>query len=254
MSDRRRGATAAVVALIVLAVAPVRGRAQAPASTLLRHSDVGAFVPATCRVRLSMQQDNMPVSEVEIFRGGANRTLVRFLDPKERGKYLLRLGADLWFISPSAKNPVHLSPSHRIYGAATLDVLLGMHLSDDYEIAGSSARPSPAGPLTVFELQAASADQQFPSVQYTVNTATERPVSALYRLKSGRDATRIDFFDWIGSGAGQRYAKRIEVHDLLRKDQVTKIEAIAFEERPVADGLFDLHDGSARLALEKSGR
>jgi hypothetical protein len=142
-----------------------------------------------------MTQENMPVSEVEIFRGGPARTLVRFLDPKERGKYLLRLGADLWFISPGAKNPVHLSPSHRIYGAATLDVLLGMHLSDDYTITGASTRKSAAGPLTVFELKAVSATQQFPFVQYTVNAATERPVSALYRLASGREATRIDFFD-----------------------------------------------------------
>jgi hypothetical protein len=44
------------------------------------------------------------------------------------------------------------------------------------------------------------------------------------------------------------------VHDLLRKDQVTKIEALAFEERAVADGLFDLHDNSARQALEKAGK
>ena len=191
-------------------------------------------------------------SEVELWRSGADRTLVRFMDPKERGKYLLRLGADLWFIAPGAKNPVHLSPTHRVYGAATIDVLLGMHLADDYRIAGTARQTAGASQQVVFDLQAKSAQQAFASVRYVVDVATERPVSALYRLKSGRDATDIQFFDWVG-GARSSYAKRIEIRDMLRKGALTKVEAVAFEERAVPEGLFDLKDPTARRALEKNG-
>jgi hypothetical protein len=228
---------------------------------LLRRSDVGGFAPIAGRIRLSMRQENAPgatdskpsaVSEVELWRSGADRTLVRFLDPKERGKYLLRLGADLWFIAPGAKNPVRLSPTHRVYGAATIDVLLGMHLADNYRIAGTAPGSTPAGAV-VFDLQAKSEQQPFASVRYTVQAATERPVSALYRLRSGRDATLIEFFEWTGGARGPSHAKRIVVHDLLRKGAHTRIETMEFEERAVPEALFDLKDPTARRALENGG-
>jgi len=263
MSSRR-------VLTIGLAVALAGvGLAAQNMDALLRRSDVGGFVPVACRIRLSMQQEGVAgstdrkapamsevelpgVSAVELWRSGANRTLVRFLDPKERGKYLLRLGADLWFIAPGAKNPVKLSPTHRVYGAATIDVLLGMHLADNYRIAGTSSGSTPAGAVVVFDLQAKAEQQQFASVRYTVQTSTERPVSALYRLHSGRDATLIEFFEWAGGARGPSHAKRILVRDLLRKGAVTRIETVEFEERAVPDGLFDLKDPSARKALEKT--
>jgi hypothetical protein len=256
MSRRRIPSVALGVAILGVALSAQNMDA------LLRRSDVGGFVPVACRIRLSMQQETVPAatdskpspaSEVELWRSGADRTLVRFLDAKERGKYLLRLGADLWFIAPGVKNPVKLSPTHRVYGAATIDVLLGMHLADNYRIAGTSPGSTPAGATVVFDLQAKSEQQQFASVRYTVQTATERPVSALYRLRSGRDATLIEFFEWAGGAHGQSHAKRIVVRDLLRKGALTRIDTREFEERAVPDGLFDLKDPSARKALEKSG-
>ena len=240
--------------VIALALSSAFSSAQAP-DALLRRSDVGAFVPAAFRTRLVMRQDKGAASEIELWRSGADRTLVRFLDPKERGKYLLRLGADLWFLSPGTKRPVRLSPTHRVYGAATLDVLLGMHLSDDYRIAGTTPQADPQGAVVVFDLQAKSDRQQFASVRYVVRAATERPVSALYKLRSGREATLIEFLEWAGgSGRTPRYAKSIHVRDLLRKGALTRIETVEFEERAVPDGLFDLNDASARRALEQSGR
>jgi hypothetical protein len=214
---------------------------------------VGAFVPVAFRTRLVLRQENQAPSEIELWRSGADRTLVRFLDPKERGKYLLRLGADLWFLSPGTKKPVRLSSTHRIYSAATLDVLLGTRVSDDYLIAGTSSQPDPGGALVVFDLRAKSPRQQFASVRYVVHAATERPVSAVYRLQSGREATLIEFFDWVGGGRNPRYARRVHVRDLLRKGALTRIEAVEFEERQAPEGLFDLKDGSARKALEKIG-
>jgi hypothetical protein len=142
-----------------------------------------------------------------------------------------------------------------VYGAATLDVLLGMHVSDDYRIAGTTSEANPQGAVVVFDLQAKSDRQQFASVRYVVHAGTERPVSALYRLRSGREAMLIEFLEWAGgSGRAPRYAKRIDVRDLLRKGALTRIETVEFEERAVPDGLFDLNDASVRRSLERSGQ
>jgi hypothetical protein len=185
--------------------------------------------------------------EIELWRSGAENTLVRFLDPSERGKYLIRLKSQLWLLTPGAKKAVHLSPSYRLYGGATLDEVLGLRLSEDYAIENATEGTDADGGLVVFELRARAESVLFSHVRYTVRTAIERPVTATYRLRSGRDATSVTFLDW---GASHRlYARRVVVKDMLRNGATTEVEVLKLEERSVPPALFDLADPSARRAM-----
>jgi Outer membrane lipoprotein-sorting protein len=216
---------------------------------MLRRSDVGTFAPSSFRARLVLK--NLPQGashEVEVWRSGEAKTLIRFLDPRERGKYLLRLEGQIWLLSPSAKKPVHLSPSYRLYGGATLDEVLGIRLARAYQVESASRRKDPGGTLVAFELRAKSEGMLFPYVHYVVRVATARPVSATYRLRSGRDATAVEFVQWNESGLV--YARRVVVRDLLRKGVVTEVEVLELQERTIPDGLFALDDPAARRALE----
>lgn len=240
-----------VAPVTVLALVSTLALVAASPEVLLRQSDVGAFVPAAFRARLSLARGENTQSQVEIWRSGSDRTLVRFLDDRERGKYLLRRGADLWLLTPTARKPVRLSSSHRIYGAATIDVLFALRLADDYRIVSVEDMSSAGGPLSVFELRAHADTEQFSEVRYVVDTTTVRPVSARYRLKSGREATLVQFKEWSEDG---RHARVVVVTDLLRKGKPTRIEVLEFDERAVPDGLFDLNDSSARAGIEKTPR
>jgi outer membrane lipoprotein-sorting protein len=216
---------------------------------LLRHSDVGGFPPSSFRARLVLKSLPQDVShEIEVWRSGESKTLIRLLDPKERGKYLLRLEGQLWLLTPSAKKPVHLSPSYRLYGGATLDEVLGIRLARDYQVESVSRAKDPRATLVAFELRAKSEGMLFPQVHYVVNEATERPVSATYKLRSGRDATQVEFVQWNDSGLV--YARRVVVKDLLRKGALTEVEVLELQERTIPDGLFSLEDSAARRALD----
>lgn len=219
-----------------------------PAEDLLRRSDVGMFTPGNFRARLAL---NRPPSKekhhVELYRSGNNRTLIRFLDPKDRGKFLLRLGDQLWFLAPGAKKPVRIGPSYRLYGGITVDEVLGVRLSEEYNVDRALEGSDQDGPLMVLELRAKSEKVMFPKVRYVVRTRSERPLSVLYQLKSGKAATSVEFLKW--NNDGRPYASRILVKDLLRQGAQTEVEVLELEERRVPDGLFDLNDSSARAAL-----
>jgi hypothetical protein len=219
-----------------------------PDAALLRRGDIGAFAPESFRATLALTTGKER-HEIEVWRSGGAKTLVRMLDPKERGKFLLRLGDDMWFISPSAKKPVKLNASYRLYGGATLDEVLGVRLSDAYDIESTERQTSPAGDEhVVFILKARRPQQIYQQVRYVLKAATARPVSATYRVRSGKDATSVDFLEWSTGGA--LYARKLAIKDLLRKGAATEIEVLTLDPRPVADDLFRLDDGAARKALE----
>ena len=112
----------AVWRLLTAAWLVVGGTAsQDPNEALLRRGDIGAFAPDSFRARLVLtSQPAKTRHEIEVWRSGAAKTLVRMLDLKDQGKFLLRLGDDMWFIASTVKKPVKLSASYRLYGGATL--------------------------------------------------------------------------------------------------------------------------------------
>jgi hypothetical protein len=183
--------------------------------------------------------------EIEVWRDGAERTLVRFLDPRERGKFLLRRGDDLWFLAPGAKKPVRLKPSYRLRGNATLDDVLGLRHAADYAIAGVDEIPDQG--LVAFDLVARDRTAPYARVRYVVRRATSRPVRAEYRLPSGKTASEIEFVEWA---PGRRaWATRLTVRDRLRGGPPTEVRVLDLEERPVPEGLFSLDDPGERRRL-----
>lgn len=217
---------------------------------LLRRSDVGALAPDSFRARLALKSESPAARhEIEIWRSGEGKTLIRFLDSKERGKYLLRLQDRLWLLAPGARKPVPLNSSHRVYGGLRIDEVLGVRLAEHYAIEGSSEERDAEGTLVVLELRARSKGMLFPRVRYVVRARTERPVRAVYRLRSGREATTVDFLEW--HEGDPPYARRVIVKDLIRNGLRTEVEILEMEERPVPDALFDLGNSAARLALER---
>ena len=227
--------------VLSFAVGPSQGHLD-----LLKRSDVGSFAPASFRARLALDGPK-GTHEVEIWRSGEAKTLIRFLDPKERGKYMVLLERQLWLLTPSARKPVRLRPSHRLYGGATLDEVLGVRLTQHYDVDSVAETTDDSGELVVFALRAKTEGMMFPSVSYSVRASTERPVSAVFSLRSGRAATALQFLDWNENGP--LYARRVLVEDLLRKGARTEVRVVELEELQVPGALFDLADPTARHAL-----
>lgn len=232
--------------LVLSSVVLLAAGASTTQQELLRRSDIGSFAPLSFRARLRLEGPKGD-HEVEIWRSGPGKTLIRFLAPSERGKYLLLLDRRLWLITPTARKPVELNPSHRLYGGATIDEVLGVRLSELYDIETVTETPSAEGRLVAFDLRARTTGVLFPQVHYVVSGSTQRPVSAVFRLGNGRAATAVEFEAWNERPV---YARRVVFRDLLRKSVRGAVDVLELEERDVPALLFDLDDPSARNALD----
>src|SRR6187549_2663049 len=117
------GVAALVVFAGVVLLAPVAAYAAEPDAValadLLAASDLFAKSPAEFRAEIEVGRvGSSGTSRIEVRRKGADLELVRFLAPKERGKFLLRRGDDMWLLTPGSRKPVLLAPSYRVYGAS----------------------------------------------------------------------------------------------------------------------------------------
>src|SRR4029079_11612804 len=188
---RRRLALVMALSVSVPVSVPVRSadRALTP-EELLRKTDLGALATESFRSRMRLVAGDRPPLEVEVWRKGEAQTLVRLLGPKERGKYLLRLGPVLWFLAPGAKKPVRLNPSYRLPGSATIDDVLGLQYARDYTVESATELE---GGLVALDLTARGPGAIYPAVRYVVRPSTLRPVRAEYRLPSGKVATIVEF-------------------------------------------------------------
>ena len=242
--SRIRFGVAALLLLALLLPPEVPAAGALSPDEMLRRSDLGALAPPSFRSRMRLTAGDKPPLDVEVWRKGETQTLVQLLGPKEAGKYLLRLGGDLWFLAPGARKPVRLNPSYRLHGSATLDDVLGLQYARDYRVASAAEQD---GGLVALELVARGPGAVYPAVRYVVRHDTWRPVRAEYRLPSGKVGTIVEFTRW--SEGRRPYVSRLLVRDALHGGATTTVDVLDLEERPVPDGLFDLADPSARARL-----
>lgn len=210
---------------------------------LLAASDLFARAPAELRLELEVGAEGASARvPLEIWRGGPERALVRFLAPQERGKFVLRLGAETYFLAPGASRPVKLGAAFRLQGGAALDELLGLALARDYRIAGSTNE----GGVTTFDLEAKSPTAAYPKVRWAVDTARRRPLRAELRTSAGKALRVIEFRSWLDEK--KLVPGEVAIADLVRGGKLVATFR-AYDPRPVPAGLFALDDGAARAAL-----
>ena len=236
--------------LAVLATAPAPAAVSAADRALLAQSDPFARAPAASRAVMEVRAGSGAPLHLEIWRSGDN-ALVRFLDPRERGKYLLRAPAGTYFIAPGAKQPMRLPPTHRLANTVALDELLGVGLEKEYAIYGVSRRDATSG-IVEFDLAATTASAPYPRLRWVVAERGRLPLRVDFRLADGRVARVLEWKEW--RDRSRLAPKTIVIKDVLRGGAPVTVTITEFEARAVDAEIFSLTDPQGRAQFESVHR
>ncbi len=246
MSRADTALRAACMATALWSALPASSSAEVTAEQvrLLAATDPFAAAPAEMRIELVFSTGGSGARvQIELWRKGDSLALVRFLAPKDRGKFVLRRDRSFWFLAPGAKAPVKLAPALAPAGGAALDELLGLRPSRDYTIE----RAIESAGVVTFDLVAKPDVGSSPRVRWAVDRARRLPLRAEFRSAEDRVTRLIEFKSW--QDASKLVPALLLAKEVARGGPPLEVEFGDIEARPVDAALFDLSDGSARRAL-----
>ena len=112
MSDQRNPGRLAPLLLAGLLAALPCEAAEEAMQRLLAASDPFATAPRELRIGLVFSAGTSGARvPIEVWRRGDELALVRFLAPKDRGKFVVRRDRTFYLLAPNARAPVKLAPA-----------------------------------------------------------------------------------------------------------------------------------------------
>ncbi|MBS1873240.1 MAG: outer membrane lipoprotein-sorting protein [Acidobacteria bacterium] len=175
-----------------------------------------------------------------VSRKGTEKTHVEFLSPREKGRYLLMLGDDMWIYLPDTSRPVRITPLERLSGNASNGDVARTNYAVDYDAKYLRDEKVGEAACRVLELNAKRKGSTYRRIEYWLRASDSRPVKAEFYLASGKHVKSATFDSYKQVG-GATVLERMTIYDQIRKNSHSVMEYSGWTPRELPDKLF--HQG-----------
>ncbi len=214
------------------------------AQALLQRSDVlrNGSASYVVRVRITTYESGKADEEhlYAVSQKGYDKSHVEFLSPREKGRFLLMLGDDMWVYLPDTSRPVRITPLERLTGNASNGDVARTNYAYDYDATYLRSEKNGGVECHVLELIARRKGSTYHRIVYWVRAGDARPVKAEFYLTSGKQIKSATF-DEYREESGRTRLVRMTIYDQIRKNSHSVIDYSHFEPRELPDKLF--HQG-----------
>lgn len=182
------------------------------------------------------EQDNK--GEFEVMIKGNGKSLVRFLNPDQKGQYLLMLDDLMWMYMPNTRRPIRVTPLQRLMGDASNGDVARTNFSRDYKALLVGEEPVNDKLCYKLELKAITQAATYQRVEYWVTKEQLLPVKAELYLASGKryKSVTYDVFEEMG---GKLILKKMTLYDRLRENRYTIMEYLNYQPEELPDKYFN---------------
>jgi outer membrane lipoprotein-sorting protein len=178
------------------------------------------------------------VSNYQVFIKGGDRSLVKFTDPEEKGKYLLTVDEFMWIYLKSASRPVRVTPLQRLSGNASNGDVAQTSLVENYQPVSMTEEVLEGKPVYVLDLVAKRKSATYQGTRYWIAKDTLLPLKAEFKLGSGKPSKRAIFAEYQ-TVDGRQLLRRQEIYDLLRNEEKSVLEYSNYVRKELPDKMFN---------------
>jgi outer membrane lipoprotein-sorting protein len=216
--------------------------AQPTAEEILSQADRGqnGFQSFVVDVRITnyVREKVDKVTNYQVSIKGGDRSLVKFVDPEDQGKFLLTVDEFMWIYLRSASRPVRVTPLQRLSGNASNGDVAQTSLVENYQPVSMTEDVLEGKPVYVLDLVAKRKSATYQGTRYWIAKDTRLPVKAEFKLGSGKASKRAVFAEYQ-TVDGRQVLRRQEIYDLLRNEEKSVLEYSNYVRRELPDKMFN---------------
>lgn len=184
------------------------------------------------------------VGEYQVSGKGYN-SLVEFTAPANtKGRKLLMVERNMWFIRPGLSRPVPISPRQRLLGSAANGDLASTNYGGAYVIEKMAEAKVGEKDCYLFDLKAATNNATYDRIRYWVAKDSTVGVKAEFLTSSGKLLKSATFeYDNQAEfqGKARKFISKMVIHDPAATDSVTTLTFRNVRATPVPDSKFNLN-------------
>jgi hypothetical protein len=166
------------------------------------------------------------------------KSLVKFLNRREKGRSLLMLEDDLWIYMPSTSRPIRITPMQRLTGNVSNGDVARSDYARDYEATLLRKEQVEGKTCFVLELKARRRGATYPRIHYWVAKIDFSPCKADFFLTSGKNCKTV-YYDSFADFQGKRLVTRMTFYDNIRKEEKSVMEYLRYMPADIPEKYFN---------------
>ena len=172
-------------------------------------------------------------------------SLAEFLSPpKVKGRKLLMLDRNMWFVKPGLRKPVPISPRQKLMGGASNGDIASTNYAGDYEPASVSDDTVNGEPCYLLDLRAADKKVTYDRIKYWVSQKRLTGVRAEFFTVSGK-MFKSAAFEYENSimvkGKLQLFISKMIITDAIVKENITTMTYEKVKIKKIPASTFNLN-------------
>ena len=192
----------------------------------------------------SIEKGRKQFRALEIKNRGTN-TLAKFTSPaKVKGRKLLMLDRNMWFIKPGLRKPVPISPRQKLMGGASYGDIASTNYAGDYEAALLAKEEINGEQCYLFDLVARNKKATYERIRYWISERRLVGVKSDFYSVSGKlfKSATFEYDNRIAlDGAAHLFVSKMIISDALSDENVTTLSYSKIKLKNIPDSTFNLN-------------
>ncbi|MBP7651836.1 outer membrane lipoprotein-sorting protein [Candidatus Dependentiae bacterium] len=176
-------------------------------------------------------------------KSGEYNTIIKFVEPsKDKGKLMLKDGANIWFFDPMSKSTARISPQQRLMGQTSNGDVMTITLNKDYNakiIKEETIVNADKQKVEYYMLELTAKDNtsNYFRIEYWIEKETAKPVKGNYYSASDR-LTKIIFYRNYRKELGMLRPTEAIIIDGIDKNFITRMIFGSYQYIDIKDEFF----------------
>jgi hypothetical protein len=174
-----------------------------------------------------------------------NNSLAEFISPpKVKGRKMLMIDRNMWFVKPGLRKPVPISPRQKLMGGAAYGDIASTNYAGDYDPISMTEDTVNGEPCYLLDLKAVNKKVTYDRIKYWVSKEQLVGVKSEFFTVSGKifKSATFKYNNEIQIDNSSRpFVSKMIITDVIIKSNITTMKYDEVIVKPIPDSTFNLN-------------